>query len=169
MNIISNFEWHRPWIVLMRVRVYGLDPFQIHFDAYHLNGIRGKLVIWHIHTHTHTTVSVDTKLFNNALECDAIIWIHVLECEWVCVCVSHSAMLSIESAVLKFTDRIAESERLRERRGEKQHTTKPLKLKMMMMMTIPIMKRCFLCMAAWEKKILFYFVYQNWHNVNANV
>lgn len=167
MNIISNFEWHRAWIVLMRVRVYGLDPFQIHFDAYHLNGIRGKLVIWHIHTHTQLCLLTQ----NYSIMHWNVMQLYEFMC-WnanECVCVSHSAMLSIESAVLKFTDRIAESERLRERRGEKQHTTKPLKLKMMMMMTIPIMKRCFLCMAAWEKKILFYFVYQNWHNVNANV
>lgn len=104
------------------------------------------------HTHTHTQLCLLTQ--NYSIMHWNVMQLYEFMC-WnanECVCVSHSAMLSIESAVLKFTDRIAESERLRERRGEKQHTTKPLKLKMMMMMTIPIMKRCFLCMAAWEKK-----------------
>lgn len=76
-RIISNFEWHRPWIVLMSkrcVHANALDLFQIHFDAYHLNGIRGGM-----NDMTYSCVCVDTKLFNNALECDAIMWFHMLK------------------------------------------------------------------------------------------
>lgn len=40
--------------------------------------------------HGRACVSVDTKLLNNALECDAIMWFYVLEY------VSQIVMLSIE-------------------------------------------------------------------------
>lgn len=160
MNIESNFEWHRPWTELMRmracVRALSLsfvhswpfsNPFWCISFEWHSSKISG---VTHTHSLTHTA-SVDTKLFNNALECDAIIWFHVLECEWV-------FMLSRDAFNWEFGVRVhrsngQETERERVKKHTTHNTANQQKLKMMMMMmTIPITKRCFLWMIVWPAK-----------------